>query len=122
MIDVRRLVRWGRTPLVVVELSGCLTQLEHQVFVPVIQSEIRHHNSLRLAFELDDELQWEARSQWRSLQFDPHSRSQILKLAVIGGSPAWQKWICGACQPLTVRQALLFTSSQKSRALNWTRV
>jgi hypothetical protein len=119
VINVRRSHHEGQTPLVVVSLSDCLTQLEHQVFLPILESEMRLHNDLRLLFELDDGLHWEPRSRWRSLRFAAHP-TLVHKLAIVGGEPSWQKWIWTACQPLTVRQALLFSSEQKPSALAWT--
>lgn len=120
MINVRRPHSEGQPPLVVVSLSDCLTQLEHQVFLPVLECEMRLHKDLRLIFELGDGLHWEPRSRWRSLRFSGR-HTHIHKLAIIGGEPSWQKWLWTACQPLTVRQALLFSSDQKPSAIAWTK-
>jgi len=120
LVDIQRSEQPNGQVLIKVSLSECLTQLEHQVFLTALESEIRHYQNLRLLFELDDHLTWEPRSMWRHLRFDSQHRPHISKLAIVGGGPVWQKWLWTACQPLRIQEAVLFSSSQKPSAFLWT--
>lgn len=105
--------------MISVLFEGRLTQKEYLVFRPQLESTIRHYEGLRLVFVMDYELSWEPRSMWRKLRFDSRHRTSVARLAVVGGSEAWRKWILKACQPLKVREAMTFPSSYQRLAVAW---
>jgi hypothetical protein len=105
--------------MICVLFEGRLTQQEYLVFRPQLESTIRHYEGLRLVFVMDDELRWEPRSMWRKLRFDSRHRTSVARLAVVGGSEAWRKWLLTACQHLDVQEAMSFSSIEKSLAWSW---
>lgn len=118
MIDIQQFTREGDN-LIRVCFQGKLTQREYQVFRPHLESTIRHYENLRLVFVMDEDLRWEARSMWRGLRFDSRHRTSIARLAVVGPSAAWRKWLLTACQPLNVQEAATFTALEKRLAVTW---
>ena len=118
MIDIHLFTR-GTHSLIAVKLEGLLTQAEYQVFLSHFESEIRHHADLRLFFEFEVNLSWEARSCWRSLKFDSRHRTSIAKMAVVGGGSAWHTWLQSACKPLNIARTFRFSASQRGQAVSW---
>ncbi len=118
MIDVQHYARESEDMLCVT-FQGKLTQQEYLVFRPHLESTIRHYENLRLVFVMDANLRWDARSMWRELKFNSRHRSSIARLAVVAPTAAWRKWLFMACQPLSVREAAAFTSTEKRLAIAW---
>lgn len=118
MIDMHRLEREDKTMFAVL-LSGRLTQPEYEVFRAHFESEIRHHKTLRVMFEIEDGLSWQPRSQWRDLKFDSHHHTDIYKLAIVGGDQAWRDWVGTAFSPMKIGHILQFSSDQKPLAKTW---
>jgi hypothetical protein len=115
---MHRLERDDKT-LFAVLLSGRLTQPEYEVFRAHFESEIRHHKTLRLMFEIEDRLSWQPRSQWRGLKFDSNHHTDIYKLAIVGRDPVWREWVGTAFSPMKIGQVLQFSSDQKLLAKTW---
>lgn len=121
MIDIS-LFSHGNHSLMTVKLTGRLTQSEYQVFLPHFESEVRHYVELRLLFELDSALEWEPRSRWRSLRFDSQHRTNISRLAIVGGDKHWSTWLANACAPMTIQRTLTFSSRHLAQAISWLKV
>jgi hypothetical protein len=109
----------GDEPLVHVVLAGTLTQLEYNVFGPSLEAVLRPYAHTHLLFELEDGLRWEPRSMWRGLRLSGSSRTNLTKLAIVGGDKAWQGWLLAVCQPMAPSKMLRVSSKQKPLALFW---
>lgn len=105
--------------LIVVTMSGRLSERELKVFQPQFESEIRHHRDLRLLFRLSSDLSWEPRSNWRGLSFDSRHRTSVARLAVVGADPAWRRWVLKACAPLSSHFILSCNTRRLDQAQKW---
>lgn len=105
--------------LLIVRLSGKLQKAQFEPFRAQFESEIRHHQELRLCFIVDDQLRWDPRSKWPSLVFNSRHRTSISKLAIAGGGTTWQRWLQMACRPLLIQRARCFDSDQREYAMDW---
>lgn len=117
MIDMLH-VQSGEELVLHLKFDGVLTQCQYEVFLPNFESEVRHHKSLRLLFEMNSGLGWEPRSQWRALRFNSRHHTDIYKLAIVGNR-AWHDWIVKACSPMNVRRIFLFSALEKKQAFEW---
>ena len=108
----------GSESLMTVTLEGQLKESQYLQFLSHFESEVRHHKGLKLLFDLDKALRWEARSRWRSLKFDSHHHTSSSQLAVVGNDE-WQKWLVHACTPMSIQQIMLFSPYQLHLAKRW---
>lgn len=106
-------------PVVTVRLSSYLGSSQYAGFLSYFDSQVRPLAQLRLLFVLDDDLQWDSQSSWPELSLKGSPRILVQKLAISGGGLSRQKWLMSACQPMSVKEAMLFGSSQYVEALTW---
>lgn len=104
--------------VVAFRLSGKLTRDDYEMFVPVLEEQIREHGKIRLLVELDDFHGWSAGAIWEDLKFDFRHFRDIERIAIIGESD-WEKGMSIFCKPFTAASVKYFNIANREEARNW---
>jgi stage II sporulation SpoAA-like protein len=99
MIDLKR-HRDGNQNLLVVQISGRLSEREYRVGIPQIESDLDSLKNLLLLFDLQELEGWDSGTRWKSLKFSSSRDSNDIRRVGVVGRHKWKRWIRGACRPL----------------------
>lgn len=104
--------------VLVVHVSGKLTQEDYEYFVPEFERLVRAHGKLRVLFDMTDFHGWEAGALWEDTKFGIHHFCDIAKIAMVGETK-WQKGMAVFCKPFTKAVIEYFDHTQTDDARTW---
>jgi flavodoxin len=107
--------------VVEIHISGHLTKMDYEAFVPRIEEVIAAQGKICILFEMHDFHGWDMAAAWEDLKFDIRHFRDIERLAVVGEA-AWQKWMSRFCKPFTRAEIRYYTHDQLEEANDWLRV
>ena len=105
----------GNQNLFVIRLRERLTEREYRVGFPQIESDLGSYMNHFVLFDLRELEGWETGARWKSLRFDSKHRTDVKRIAMVGGR-RWERWIRRACRPL---KCPLRSFEHFEEALDW---
>ena len=105
----------GNQNLFVIRLRERLTEREYRVGFPQIESDLGSYMNLFVLLDLRELEGWETGARWKSLRFDSKHRTDVKRIAMVGGRRL-ERWIRRACRPL---KCPLRSFEHFEEALDW---
>jgi len=99
------------------DLHGELSRADYEMFVPLMEKQIRQQGKIRLLVTLHDFDGWDAGALWEDLKWDANHFNDIQhiqRLAIVG-----EKWMTGFCRPFTTASLRYFTPAKLDQAREW---
>jgi RNAse (barnase) inhibitor barstar len=104
--------------LLVVHVSGKLTNEDYEYFTPEFERLVRLHGKLRLLFDMNNFHGWEADALWDDIKFDMKHFADIERLAMVGDKK-WQHGMATFCKPFTKATIRYFDRVDAEEAHKW---
>jgi hypothetical protein len=104
--------------VVIVRVTGKLSQEDYQRFVPEIERLIEKFGNIRVLVEMLDFHGWEAAALWEDIKFDAKHFADIDRLAVVGDRK-WEKGMAAFCKPFTTAEIQYFDLTDIQEAHEW---
>ncbi len=102
-------------------LNGKLLHSDYQKFIPLMESIIKDHGSIRCLIEMTDFAGIELRALWDDLKFDVKHSKSIERCAIVGDKK-WEEWMTKLSRPLFPHAELkYFDRSDAQQASAWIR-
>ncbi len=101
-----------------VHVSGKLSKVDYEHFVPEAERLIGQHKKIRILMEMRDFHGWEAAALWADIKFDLKHFAHIERLAMVGDSK-WEKGMATFCKPFTTAKIQYFDSKDAAKAREW---
>src|SRR5580704_11474729 len=86
--------------LFVVHVTGKLTKVDYQQFVPEFERLVRLIGKLRVLFDMTGFHGWDAGALWEDIKFDLKHFADIERIAMVGDKK-WQHGMAAFCKPFT---------------------
>ena len=102
----------------VIQASGKLSKEDYDDFVPEVERQIREEGKIRVIFDMQNFLGWEAGALWEDIKFDLKHFADIERLAMVGDKK-WEEWMSKFCRPFTRAEIRYFDQSQMEMAREW---
>ncbi len=102
-----------------IEVTGTLTRQDYDVFVPVIETQMRQ-GKVKLLVSMRDFTGWEIGALWEDIKFDIKHFRDIERLALVGDKK-WEEGMAWFCKPFTTATIAYFDQSQIETARSWIR-
>ena len=106
--------------VVEIRVSGKLTKVDYEHFVPQIERLITQHGKLRVLFDMHDFHGWTAGALWQDLKFDLKHFRDIDRLALVGDRK-WEAGMASFCRPFTTATIRYFDRPEAEEARRWLR-
>jgi hypothetical protein len=106
--------------IVTLKFREKLDRADYEMFVPMIESQMRSGSPIRLLVELHDFEGWTAGALWEDTKFAAKHFNDIERLAVVGES-RWQKGITVFVKPFTSADVRYFEMQEIDKAREWIR-
>ncbi len=101
-----------------VHVSGKLTRLDYERFVPAFDRLVRKRGALRVLFDMTGFKGWHANALWEEIKFNIEHFSDIERLAMVGESK-WQQEMATVCKPFTKARIRYFDHADAAEAWKW---
>lgn len=101
-----------------VRVTGKLTKESYEMFVPVVDEQIKAHGKIRVLFEMHDFHGWTAGALWEDVKFDVKHWRDIERLAIVGESK-WEQGMAAFCKPFTAAKIKYFDHTKLEEAQSW---
>ena len=101
-------------------LSGKLTRLDYEQFIPEIERRIQEQGKIRLLIILEDFHGWHLAALWPEIRFDVRHFNHLERIAIVGEN-RWQEWMATMCMPFTTGEIRFFHQDQAEAAREWIR-
>ncbi len=100
-------------------LSGKVAHQDYEQFVPLLESLIKEHGSVRCLVEMIDLHGIEPRALWDEIKFDVRHAGQIERCAVVGDR-RWESWMTSLSRPIFFRAEIrFFELADTEKAWEW---
>ena len=104
--------------VVTVHITGKLTRVDYQQFVPQIERGVQEHGKIRLLVVMDDFAGWDLEAIWQDIQFNAEFFDKIERVAMVG-EKRWQEGMAVFCKPFTAAEIRYFEREQLPEAHAW---
>ena len=100
------------------KLSGTVSKMDYQRFVPEIEDLIRKHGKINVLMVMEDFHGWDIDALWEDLKFDFKHYKDVNRIAMVG-EKIWQKGMSIVCKPFTSAEIRYFEPHEIERARMW---
>jgi len=104
--------------ILVVNVSGTLVKADYESFVPEFDRLIKHHDKLRVLFDMTDFHGWEARAAWEDIKLGVKYFADINRLAMVGENK-WEHIMATLSKPFTKAAIRYFDHANATEARQW---
>jgi hypothetical protein len=104
--------------VLVVRLSGKLTNDDYKHFVPEVERLIRRYGKIRILVHMHDFHGWTLAALWEDIKFDLRHFSHVERLALVGDRK-WEAGMAVFCKPFTTAAIRFFEEEQSDEAWDW---
>jgi hypothetical protein len=101
-----------------VHVSGILSQVDYERFVPKFEQIVQQHGKLRVLFDMSGFRGWEAAALWEELKFEVNHLADIQRVAMVGDRN-WQIVMTLLCKPFMKATIHYFDHSHVESARHW---
>ena len=91
---------------------------DYDLFVPLVENQIRHNASVRILVELHAFKGWTAGAFWEDTMFADKHFNNIDRLAIVGES-RWKKGVTHFVKPFAAAQVRYFEMEAIDQACRW---
>jgi len=106
--------------IVTLKFREKLDKTDYEIFVPMIESQMKNGAPIRLLAELHDFEGWTAGALWEDTKFAAKHFNDIQRVAVVGEA-RWQKGITVFGKPFTSADVRYFEMQEIESAREWIR-
>ncbi|MFO8100297.1 MAG: STAS/SEC14 domain-containing protein [Salinibacter sp.] len=106
--------------IVGIELSGTLTEDDHDAIASILKHTMEAHTTTRALFALEDVDGWEPEALWEDLAFDIRHVRTLDKVA-IAGDDVWSPWRDKVEALFPPSQIRTFDADERDEAWDWIR-
>jgi hypothetical protein len=106
--------------ILVVRLSGKLTNEDYQQFVPEVERLIRQHGKIRMLVHMHEFHGWTLGALWEDIKFDLRHFAHIERLALVGDRKC-ESGMAVFCKPFTTATVRFFPEEKADDAWDWIR-
>lgn len=106
--------------IVVVKVSGRLSKVDYDRFVPEFERIAGARGPLRLLIELDEFRGWDIAALWEELKFDTRHQDDLGRVAIVGDK-TWQEWGTLLSKPFFKAQMRYFDRDEAVDPRSWLR-
>jgi len=104
--------------LLAVHVSGKLTTVDYNQFVPEFERLVLQHGKLDALFDITHFHGWDAAALWEDIKFDLKHLSNFKRLAIVG-EKNWQKALATCCKRFTKATVRYFDQADAIEARKW---
>jgi hypothetical protein len=104
--------------IITLKFNEEISKKDYNLFVPLVENQIRHSTSVRILVELHAFKGWTAGAFWEDTMFAAKNFNNIDRLAVVGES-RWKKGVTLFVKPFTAAQVRYFEMEAIERARQW---
>ena len=101
-----------------VTLTGKVTGDDYEVLVPMLESEIEQHDSVRVLWDMSAMEGLDAEAAWEDAKFDLKHRADYERVAVVGAKK-WHDWATQLFKPIAEGAVRYFDAAQRGEAERW---
>jgi SpoIIAA-like len=106
----------GRT--LAFRMSGKLHDDDYRHFVPIVETAIEAHGTVRLLAEFKDFHGWDPHAVWDDTKFATKHCADVERIALVGDKK-WEEWMAKICVPFTLAKLRYFDVSDADAAWTW---
>jgi hypothetical protein len=116
-----KLLEAGHGKVLIVELSGTLTEDDLKRCFAEAELLITEHGTIRVLCHIHDSPGWEVGALWEEIKFDLKHFADIERLALVGdlGERRWQHGMALFCKPFTLTKVRRFHQIEFEAAVRW---
>jgi len=108
------------TNIAAIELSGTLTEDDHEEIRGHLENVLEDHITTRAVFVLDDVEGWEPDELWEDWAFDIRHVHDLDKVAIVSDDP-WDRWVEKVELLFPAAHIRTFADDAQDEALEWIR-
>jgi len=106
--------------LITLKFKEKLRKEDYEKFVPIVGSQMRDGETVRILVELHDFEGWTVGALWEDTKFAARHFKDIERLAVVGDSK-WQEGLSLFAKPFTAATVYYFKMEEIEKARRWIR-
>ncbi|MEO5987821.1 MAG: STAS/SEC14 domain-containing protein [Candidatus Eisenbacteria bacterium] len=104
--------------VLIVDVSGRLTQSDYADLSPAFDRLVRRHGKLKVLFEMSGFHGWDAGAAWEDLKLGVAHFADIERLALVG-EKKWQEGLAVFSRPFTKAAIRYFDHADAAEARRW---
>jgi len=100
------------------QMCGRLHDEDYSKFVPLIDSAVKEHGSIRLLAQFHDFHGWDPHALWDDIKFSSQHCHDVERIALVGDKK-WERWMADVCKPFTKATIKYFDIAEEEQAWEW---
>lgn len=107
--------------VIMLKFKEKLRKEDYEEFVPMLESQMREGQKVKILVELHDFKGWTVGALWEDTKFAARHFKDIEKLAVVGDAK-WQEGLTLFAKPFTAATVYYFKMEEIEKARSWIRI
>lgn len=103
---------------VALELSEKLTELDFEIFTPLLETQIQEYHKIALFMEMKDFHGWTGSAFWADTKFDMKHHGDFSRIAMVGDKK-WEEWMARLSKPFTSAKIRYYDHKDRASAMAW---